>query len=109
MNTLLIPALLGLVIIFLGFTNVKGNLSSIHWYHRQRVTEENKAVFGKLIGRGTMLIGMGLIAFSLFAYAAKQLQMPYLLAGGSVLLMVTVIIGLAVSLYAMIKYNKGIF
>ena len=31
---------LGILIGIIGILNMMGNLSSIHWYHRQRITEE---------------------------------------------------------------------
>lgn len=109
MDSVWIPALLGLLIAAMGLTNWKGNLSTLHWYHRHRVTEENRPIFGKLVGSGTMLIGAALILFSLLSYAGNQLQSAALTMAGSVLLVAAVVIGLGVSFYAMIKYNKGIF
>lgn len=109
MDSVWIPALLGLLIAAMGLTNWKGNLSTLHWYHRHRVTEENRPIFGKLVGAGTMLIGAALFFFSLLSYAGNQLQSAAFTVTGSVLLVAAVIIGLGVSFYAMIKYNKGIF
>ncbi|MBQ8331912.1 MAG: hypothetical protein IJX94_05390 [Clostridia bacterium] len=34
----------------LGIINMTGNISSLHWYHRQRVTKEDRKPFGKLVG-----------------------------------------------------------
>ena len=43
-----IPLLaVGLLISILAIINMTGNISSLHWYHRHRVTEENKKPFGK--------------------------------------------------------------
>lgn len=109
MNTLLVPALLGLLLIVLGLSNVKGNLSSIHWYHRQRVTEENRRAFGKLVGCGTILIGASLAAFSLFAFLSETMLNDGWILCGIVILIAAVVTGLAISVYAMLKYNKGIF
>lgn len=109
MDSVWVPALLGLLIAAMGLTNWKGNLSTLHWYHRHRVTEENRPIFGKLVGAGTMLIGAALIFFSLLSYAGNQLQSAAFTVTGSVLLAAAVIIGLGVTFYAMIKYNKGIF
>lgn len=109
MNTPLVPVVLGLLLVGLGLSNVKGNLSSIHWYHRQRVTEENRPAFGKLVGCGTILIGASLAAFGLFTFLAEKMQNDLLTICGLAILIVAVITGLAVSLYAMFKYNRGIF
>ena len=32
------PVILGIIISILGISNMKGNISSLHWYHRQRVS-----------------------------------------------------------------------
>ena len=45
---------LGLLVSILGIINMTGNISSLHWYHRQRVTEENRKPFGKLVGLGNI-------------------------------------------------------
>ncbi len=109
MNTPIVPAVLGFVIILIGLSNIKGNLASIHWYHRQRVAEEDQPVFGKLIGSGTLLIGAAMAFFSLFSLAAERMHHDCLIVMGAAILIAAVIAGLAISFYAMIKYNKGIF
>lgn len=67
--------------------NMRGNIASIHWYHRQRVTEKDRRPFGKLVGLGTMVIGVSLVVFGALSFAAD----------------------LGLSFFAMIQYNKGIF
>ena len=57
---------LGILISILGVINMTGNISSLHWYHRQRVTEENRKPFGKLVGLGTLIIGLAMIVFGTF-------------------------------------------
>lgn len=109
MDSVWVPALLGLLIAAMGLINWKGNLSTLHWYHRHRVTEEDRPVFGKLVGSGTMLIGAAMVAFSLLSFAGDQLHSAAFAIAGSVVLVAAVIIGIGVSFYAMIKYNKGIF
>lgn len=108
MDSVWLPALLGAVIAALGLVNWKGNLSTLHWYHRHRVTEENRPVFGKLVGGGTMLIGAGMIIHSLLSFAGEKLQNAAFGAVGSVVL-IAAVVGISVSFYAMFKYNKGIF
>ena len=56
---------LGLLVCVLGIINMTGNISSLHWYHRRRVTEENRKPFGKLVGLGTLIIGLALIVFGI--------------------------------------------
>lgn len=45
---------LGLLVSILGIINMTGNISSLHWYHRHRVTEGNRKPFGKLVGLGNI-------------------------------------------------------
>ena len=100
---------LGILVIILGIFNMKGDLSSIHWYHRQRLTEEHKEPYGKKVGFGTVLCGISLILYGSFSLLAEKLQNALFMQIGSVVMIFLLIIGLAVSIYAMIKYNKGIF
>ncbi|MBQ3482676.1 MAG: hypothetical protein IJA78_00695 [Clostridia bacterium] len=100
---------LGLLVCILGIVNMTGNLSSLHRYHRHRVTEENRRPFGRLVGLGTLIIGVALIAFGALFFVFEQTQQDALVAIGTVELIVGIVVGMAISFYAMIKYNKGIF
>ena len=42
--------LVGVVCIVLGISNMRGNISSLHSYHRHRVSEEDRIPFGKQVG-----------------------------------------------------------
>ena len=99
----------GLFICILGAINMTGNISSLHWYHRQRVTEEDRKPFGRLVGIGTLIIGASFIIFSALYLIFDKTQNAVLVTIGTVELITGVIVGLVLSFYAMIKYNKGIF
>ena len=103
------PAIIGIILVVLGISNMRGNISSIHSYHRKRVSEEDKKPFGKLVGMGTLMIGAALIVFGALNYAAEQSGRGVLTVIGAALLVIAIVVGLGISLYAMIKYNKGIF
>ena len=103
------PVVLGIVIVLLGYSNRKGNISSVHWYHRKRVTEADRAAFRKMIGLGTLICGISLVIFGCMNFAAVKTQMDLFVIAGSVVVAVGVAAGLGLSLYAMFKYNKGIF
>lgn len=60
------PVILGVLISALGIMNMKGNISSLHWYHRQRVSPDDVKPFGKRVGLGTLIIGIAIIVFGLF-------------------------------------------
>lgn len=107
--TYLIVIALGALICVLGILNMRGNLSSIHWYHRQRVTEENKRVFGRLVGGGTLAVGASVILFSVFLWLHDKFALFWILPAGLCLLFAGIAAGLILSFYAMIKYNKGLF
>ena len=100
---------LGLLISILGIINMTGNISSLHWYHRQRVTEENRKPFGKLVGLGTLIIGLSMIVFGILFLIFEQTQLQAFVVIGVIELIVSIIVGMIVSFYAMKKYNGGIF
>ena len=100
---------LGILIAVLGIINMTGNISSLHWYHRQRVTEENRKSFGKLVGLGTLIIGFAMIVFGALFLIFEQTQIEALVIIGTVELIVSIIVGMIISFYAMKKYNGGIF
>lgn len=109
MEAFITTGILGVSLIALGVMNMKGNISSLHWYHRQRVTEEDRKPFGKLVGLGTLMIGVAMILFGILFWIYEiTTQVPYVIIG-TVFLGVGIVVGLGLSFYAMIKYNKGIF
>lgn len=109
MENLLTCVGLGIFIMILGIIHMTGNVSSLHWYHRQRVTEENRKPFGKLVGLGTLLVGLSIMLFGVLHFIAEKANMPALVVVGTVELIVGILLGLGISFYAMFKYNKGIF
>lgn len=106
---LITTSLVGLVSVVLGIINMTGNISSVHEYHRKRVSEENKKPFGKLVGLGTVLIGVSVIVFGAFMFAFEKTELWSLLIIGNAALFVGMVAGLVISFYAMKKYNGGIF
>ena len=109
MENAVAPLIIGLILSVLGISNMKGNISSIHRYHRKRVSEEDKKPFGRLVGLGTLIIGLALMVFGGLSYAAEKTGSEVFVIVGSVILVVSLAVGLGMSFYAMIKYNKGIF
>ena len=102
-------SVLGILVSILGIINMTGNISSLHWYHRQRVTEENRKPFGKLVGLGTLIIGLSMIVFGILFLIFEQTQLQAFVVIGVIELIVSIIVGMIVSFYAMKKYNGGIF
>ncbi len=100
---------MGIVCILLGILNRRGNISSIHFYHRRRVSEQDIPSFGQMMGLGTIIVGVGMILCGIFTVLAQFLELPLLALVRTVIVSVAILVGLGISFYAMIKYNKGIF
>ena len=109
MNNLIIPLVIGIILIFIGIANTKGNISSLHFYHRYRVSEEDRIPFGKKTGLGTIIIGLAVIVSVILKTVANSADDPRFNTGGDVIIAAGLVFGLSLSFYAMIKYNKGIF
>lgn len=100
---------LGLLVSIIGIINMTGNISSLHWYHRQRVTEEDRKPFGKLVGLGTLIIGVVMIVFGTLFLAFEKTQNDAFVIVGVIQLLAGIAVGIIVTVYALRKYNKGIF
>ena len=100
---------LGVLCIILGILNLKGNISTLHSYHRHRVSEEDKPKFARLVGIGTIVDGVSFVALGALSLLAEGSQNSIYMTAGSAVLAVGLVVGLGISFYAMIKYNKGIF
>ena len=109
MPAFIVTALVGVVCIVLGISNMKGNISSLHSYHRSRVSEEDRIPFGKKVGLGTIIIGAVIIVFSGLSVVTLYTDNETFTLIGTGILIAGIIVGLVISFKAMIKYNKGIF
>ena len=99
----------GILVSVLGIINMTGNISSLHRYHRHRVSEENKKPFGRLVGLGTLIVGVALMVFDGLMLVFEQTALQIILVIALIILIAGVVVGLAISFYAMKKYNGGIF
>jgi len=109
MTSAIVPVLLGVLTIGLGISNMKGNISSIHWYHRKRVTEADRIPFGKAVGLGTVIMGVGIVVSGCLIFAAEKTKNHLFMIIGSVIVVAAIIVGLAISFRAITKYNQSIF
>ncbi len=105
----IVTIIIGVVLIVIGILNTKGNVSMLHSYHRKRVKPEDVLPFGKLVGLGTIIIGVSVVLMGVLSYLAIALQNELCLTIGYVVLIVGFVVGLGINFYAMFKYNKGIF
>lgn len=101
--------ILGVVLFMIGISNMKGNISTLHWYHRQRVTEEDRLPFGRMVGLGTVIIGVSIMICGGLSIAAELTQNDIYTKIGSAVIVAGLVPGLILNFGAMIKYNKGIF
>ena len=109
MFDLIMALVIGIILIFIGILNTKGNVSMLHSYHRHRVSEKDMIPFGKMVGLGTIIIGCSIILYdALFAITFFADAKTYEIIG-YVILVIGLVVGLIISFYAMIKYNNGIF
>lgn len=93
---------LGIILVITGVFNMCGNIGSIHWYNRRKVTKENQKPYCFLVGLGTLIMGVGLIA-SGFVQAFIGVETSAIITVSGLF------IGLPIILYAQFKYNKGLF
>lgn len=106
MEGYIISFIVGVVCVVLGVSNMRGHISSLHSYHRHRVSEEDKVPFGKKVGLGTIICGAAIMAFSILSAINLYIENQLLVIVGTVLLVAGLVAGLGLSFYAMIKYNK---
>ncbi len=100
---------LGVICLIIGIFNFKGDISTIHSYHRKRVSDGDRVPFGKKMGLSMLIIGTSLIFFGGLTVLSEKLGNDIFTIIGSVILITGLAIGLGIGIYAMIKYNKGIF
>ena len=109
MGGFLVSFLVGVLCIILGINNMKGNISSIHSYHRSRVSEEDRIPFGKGVGLGTVIIGVAIILFSILSALSVAMGNDVFDLIGTGIMILGIVIGMIISFAAMKKYNNGIF
>ena len=100
---------LGIVICVIGIRNMQGDISALHSYHRSRVSEEDVKPMGKLVGLGTIIIGVSVIIYSILLLVTLKTTLDIFTLVGAAILIVGIVIGLVLNVYAMKKYNGGVF
>ena len=105
----IVTILVGLLCIGLGISNARGNISTLHSYHRSRVKEEDVQPYGKQVGAGTIIIGSGLALYGVFTMITLLTEKQIFSGIGSGIMMIGLVVGLLITVKAMMKYNGGIF
>ena len=80
----------------------EGNVSSIHSYHLRRIHEKDLKDYARTMGIGMMIIGLGC-----FMNLLARLFHLFLL--GEIGMMIGIVVGMVIMIYAQMKYNHGIF
>ena len=109
MEEIILTYVIGIAVIVIGILNMCGNVSMLHSYHRKRVKEEDLKPFSKLVGIGTIIIGLGLTIAGVFFTVFYITKTDLFNLLGNIVLGLGFIVGLIINFYAMKKYNKGIF
>ena len=102
MKEFIIQIIIGVSLIVIGMSNMKGNVSLIHSYHRKRVKKEDIIPFGRKVGIGSIIIGITIIISGTFTILNYSIISNIILAFG-------LINGTIMIFYAILKYNKVIF
>lgn len=108
MGGFVVSFIVGIICIVIGISNMRGNISSLHSYHRSRVKEEDILPFGRLVGMGTIIVGAAIMLFSALSALAVALGNDVYTVIGTVVMIVGIVAGLGVAFYGMKKYNGGI-
>lgn len=90
--------ILGLLLAAVSVPNLMGRAGALHRYDRSRVSEENVPVYGRIMGTGTLVMGASIAVAAIGMMIFRTDAFFFLIAGGFV-------VGLAIILYAQIKYN----
>ena len=100
---LLITLIVGAILVALGVVNWKGNISTIHWYHRTRIHPEDVPRYGRAMGAGTITIGLSVMAAGVLEDVFALPQAAPIVVG------IGLAAGFAIITYAQFKYNGGLF
>ena len=100
---------LGIVMIVLGIVNRRGNINSLHSYHRHRVAEKDRLPLGRIVGLGPILIGASCISFGALMLAYELSGVACLEWIALSLLFVGLAVGGVITCRGILKYNGGLF
>lgn len=92
---------LGLVIGILGIVIATGHIEVIHSYNRARITDETRKPYGRTVGSGCLVMGIGIAVDGVISILKESFPPVPVIVG--------LVIGLVLILYGQFKYNKGIF
>ena len=104
----IISILVGIACLVIGILNMKGNISMLHSYHINNIKEEDKVPFGKMVGKGMIIVAVSLIIYGGLFIPAEITKENLYMTVANVVLGIGLVIGMGICLYAIKKYNKKI-
>ena len=102
-------AVVGIICIAVGITNMCGNINTLHSYHRKRVRPEDVKKLGIFVGIGTILCGVGTISLGGGMLAFDLTDKNIFLIISYILFGILMGGGIITTLVSICKYNKGLF
>lgn len=105
MAAFLFLAVLGAALVVLGVNSIK---NPILWYNRAKVPEENKTIFGKLMGTAQIIGGIGILLFSVMSFLTISTTKPIFGMIGICLMIAMLAVAFCIYIFTMIKYYKRI-
>ena len=97
-NMLLI--FVGVIFIICGIVVMCGKIELMHSYHIKNITEETRKPYGRVVGAGLLIIGVGILLDGILSFFFDSTK---------IVTVISFIIGLIIIFYGQLKYNKGIF
>lgn len=99
---IVVEIVIGLFLLFLSYqVGIKENITFLHSYHYAHLDPKDKKVFAKRIGKGGLLVSIGVIVMPIINLIAKS-ELGYYLGLG------LIIIGTLYIIFIIIKYNGKI-
>ena len=108
MVTGIICAVVGVVCVVIGVLNILGNVSMLHSYHIDNLKKEDIPKFGKRVGTGMIIVGVSIIISGVGMVIAELTGNESYLLYGEIVMAIGLIIGIAITLLTIKKYNKKI-
>ena len=101
--TIVILGAIALLFIWLGYLIwIKEKINLIHAYHYTKVKETDKKAYTSIMGKAMIVMGIGMMLSDiLFVIMRTEKCM--------IVFVILLVVGLIMTTYAQIKYNRGIF
>ena len=105
----IVSIIIGVACVVIGILNTNGNVSMLHSYHINNIKEEDKKPFGKLVGTGMIIVGVTIMIYGALMIPAEIAEDKTYGDIANIVVIVGLMVGLVITLYAIKKYNKKIF